>query len=86
MSDSKKLIDSDHESLPVGTSVHSLRDGISTHHNSVHSLRDGISAHHTGNNDLVDTLFFLTGTSLLFTKTCSWQREFCYQTQAGSFS
>ncbi|VDI36291.1 Hypothetical predicted protein [Mytilus galloprovincialis] len=41
MSDSEKLLDSDHESLPAGTSVHSLRDGI--------------SAHHTGNNDLVDT-------------------------------
>ncbi|XP_071151534.1 uncharacterized protein [Mytilus edulis] len=41
MSDSEKLLDSDHESLPAGTSVHSLRDGI--------------SAHNTGNNDLVDT-------------------------------
>ncbi|CAC5416181.1 unnamed protein product [Mytilus coruscus] len=40
MSDSEKLLDSDHESLP----------GL-----SVHSLPDGSSAHHTGNNDLVDT-------------------------------
>ncbi|CAC5417626.1 unnamed protein product [Mytilus coruscus] len=41
MSDSEKLLDSDHESLPGP---------------SVHSLPDGSSAHHTGNNDLVDTL------------------------------
>ncbi|XP_052097999.1 uncharacterized protein LOC127732855 [Mytilus californianus] len=40
MSDSEKLLDSDHESLPGP---------------SVHSLPDGSSAHHTGNNDLVDT-------------------------------
>ncbi|CAC5371542.1 unnamed protein product [Mytilus coruscus] len=40
MSDSEKLLDSDHESLPGP---------------SEHSLPDGSSAHHTGNNDLVDT-------------------------------
>ncbi|CAC5364906.1 unnamed protein product [Mytilus coruscus] len=40
MSDSEKLLDSDHESLPGP---------------SAHSLPDGSSAHHTGNNDLVDT-------------------------------
>ncbi|CAC5397425.1 unnamed protein product [Mytilus coruscus] len=40
MSDSEKLLDSNHESLPGP---------------SVHSLPDSSSAHHTGNNDLVDT-------------------------------
>lgn len=40
MSDSEKLLDSDHESLPGP---------------SVHSLPDVNSAHHTGNKDLVDT-------------------------------
>ncbi|CAC5412976.1 unnamed protein product [Mytilus coruscus] len=40
MSDSEKLLDSDHESLPGP---------------NVHSLPDVNSVHHTGNNDLVDT-------------------------------
>lgn len=48
MSDSEKLLDSDHESLPGP---------------SVYSLPDGSSAHHTGNNDLVDT-FSLFKTNL----------------------